>query len=268
MTEEKRQEKIKEIQHLNVRIRNVQESIQLSTSLSNPQIWQDNCLNAVKNCVNEWRNIVSFYQQDDDGNNNNNNDDDDDDDDDREEEDYDHDNIESIMDLIRIVENELMNNKNDKDEDKDKDKDKDNLIVERIKNDNDNKNGKHDELMTNTALKIYGLIQMSLQVGPLKGSNPGYFKRCGVDVAKIAKSYLHEFIEDKDENHDENHDNRHRKVLQCLKFTERQEENIKKWLENTEKAISSNKPPSKSALKMQNAVNKVVPSKKKGKKKK
>jgi hypothetical protein len=52
----------KEILHLRKRLRNVQESVQLSsTAIANPATWQANVLNAVQNSVNEWRAILTHY---------------------------------------------------------------------------------------------------------------------------------------------------------------------------------------------------------------
>ena len=53
-----------EIKHLKRRIRNVQESIQLSRDAiaSDLKKYQDNVLNATQGCVNEWRAIARFYK--------------------------------------------------------------------------------------------------------------------------------------------------------------------------------------------------------------
>ena len=53
-----------EIKHIKRRIRNVQESIQTSKSIVNPTTWEQNCLNAVGNCINEWKSIVAHYYRD------------------------------------------------------------------------------------------------------------------------------------------------------------------------------------------------------------
>ena len=50
------------------------------------------------------------------------------------------------------------------------------------------------ELLKSTSQKVFSLIQMSMQTGPLVGSNPGYMKRCGGEVALIALSYLNEIV--------------------------------------------------------------------------
>jgi hypothetical protein len=55
----------KEMQHLIHRIRNVRESMQLSaTNLGNPSTYENNVLNAVSNCITEWRAILRFYPED------------------------------------------------------------------------------------------------------------------------------------------------------------------------------------------------------------
>ena len=52
-----------QMKHVQKRIQNIQESIQTSSNtLSSPDMWKSNCLNAVKNCANEWRSIVSFHE--------------------------------------------------------------------------------------------------------------------------------------------------------------------------------------------------------------
>ena len=47
-----------------------------------------------------------------------------------------------------------------------------------------------NELCKSTHTEVFGLIQMTMQVGPLKGSNAGYFKRGGKEVASMAKDFL------------------------------------------------------------------------------
>lgn len=62
---------------------------------------------------------------------------------------------------------------------------------------NNNDGGRDDvsETLHSTAQKVFGLVQMSMQTGPLVGSNPGYFKRCGGDVASVALVFLREILE-------------------------------------------------------------------------
>jgi hypothetical protein len=52
---------LQEVRHLRRRIRNVLESIQTSTALVDPLVYQEICLNAVANCVKEWRSIARRY---------------------------------------------------------------------------------------------------------------------------------------------------------------------------------------------------------------
>ena len=285
----------KELKHLHHRIQKLQEIIQLSsstTALANPSVWQSNCLLAVRNCVNEWKHIVLFY------------------------------NLYDNIDDNNIDDNNNIDN---------------NIELDVI------------PLIKKSALNIFNLIQMSMQVGPLKGSNPGYFKRCGVQVAMMALEFLKDCVEDvesnndidddndndidddnnddNDKNNDDNNDNNndymisrdigqhiekendtmneyenkcnnsdhddnniidsnddhksnchddydhdydddyetnnnnndnqnhnHQIILETdklLLFTKRQHDIIHKWMINAEKAIKANKPPSKSALKLQ-----------------
>jgi hypothetical protein len=50
-------------------------------------------------------------------------------------------------------------------------------------------------LLHETSTKVFILLQMSMQSGPLVGSNPGYFKRCGGEVASIALDFLNDVID-------------------------------------------------------------------------
>ena len=274
-----------ELKHLNRRIGILQESIQLSsisTALYNPKTWQDNCLNAVQNCVHEWRHILSFHQS-------------------------------QLVDIHQEVALYHDQDKFQEDHDDDDNDDENDLVSqeqEQNKKQNvitttsrpPNKSSDEDDDMDNerhqlrvaiqsTALKLFGLIQMAMQVGPLKGSNPGYFKRCGVDVAKMAQQFLNECVYGKssDANHDQNNairssetsdnnnetkshgqenckdddDEEEESMLQSqpqpqphiliseLRFTERQKDIITKWMNNADKAVKANKLPSKSALKLQ-----------------
>ena len=92
-----------EIKHVKRRLRNVQESIQTSTSIVNPVTWEQNCLNAVANCINEWRSIVVRYFRDGD---------------------------------VQLNEETMLAGKE-------------------------------------TSLAVFGLLQLTMQSGPLTGSNPG-----------------------------------------------------------------------------------------------
>mmetsp|Transcript_13113 Transcript_13113/g.28984 ORF Transcript_13113/g.28984 Transcript_13113/m.28984 type:complete len:295 (+) Transcript_13113:176-1060(+) len=162
----------KEISHLARRVRNVQESIQLSQAIVNPSTWEQNCLNAVGNCVGEWRAIISFYY-------------------------YNDKNAEA-----NAITAELFDTGRE------------------------------------TSLSVFSLVQMALQSGPLVGSSPGYFKRCGGEVARIALNFLTSEVFTGD-------------LTTALFFTEKQVAAIQKWTKNAEKAAESNKPPSKSMAKLQ-----------------
>mmetsp|Transcript_1459 Transcript_1459/g.1962 ORF Transcript_1459/g.1962 Transcript_1459/m.1962 type:complete len:203 (+) Transcript_1459:218-826(+) len=149
----------KEINHLLKRIKILSESISLSSNaISKPETWRNNVLNAVKNCIIEWRAILTHYE----------------------------------LDEIQIKE---------------------------------------------PALAVFMLIQQSMQSGPLTGSNPGYFKRCGGCVAKQASIFLNETIPTS--------------AATDLYFTDKQSITIEKWKTAAASAAAKDKPPSKSQLKKQ-----------------
>lgn len=56
-------------------------------------------------------------------------------------------------------------------------------------------NHDHRSDLHSTSQQVFGLIQMAMQSGPLVGSNAGYFKRCGGEVASIAFEFLGEIVE-------------------------------------------------------------------------
>ena len=126
---------------------------------------------------------------------------------------------------------------------------------------------RENELCKDTACQVFGLIQLCLQCGPLKGSNAGYFKRCGSEVAKLAKSFLERCLNVNDDNAyraglDGNEENgelgfgrNFDYILNDLRFSVKQKEMIEKWIKSAEKAIIANKAPSKFALKLQSTVN-------------
>ena len=148
-----------EIQHLQRRIQNIRDSIRLSANgISNPNTYRDNVLNAVSNCLNEWRSIVKHYES----------------------------------------------------------------LDPTVKKD--------------TASLVFGMIQHSLQCGPLEGAKPGYFKRCGSEVAKVVAEFLKEMFDKED-------------AARSLGFTDKQVETIDTWKKHAQKATEADKPPSKSALK-------------------
>ncbi|KAL3904320.1 MAG: hypothetical protein SGARI_004976 [Bacillariaceae sp.] len=97
------------------------------------------------------------------------------------------------------------------------------------------------------------LIQLSLQSGPLAGAKPGYFKRCGSNVAKIVAMYLEDVIPQTEIL-----------ALDCMGFSDKQMDAMRKWKANAEKAAANDKAPSKSVLKKQDKAQR---AKGKGKKK-
>eukprot|EP00979_Chaetoceros_neogracilis_P014721 scaffold4843_cov266-Chaetoceros_neogracile.AAC.3 len=254
---------IQEIKQVRRKIRTLQESIQLSINISQPSVWRDNCLNATVNIVNQWRSIVLFYgiqREDicsDDGN----------------------------------LEAEDMNleRKNESDDDKEIEATStgrrlnQNVCTERVHiaaceekvivasaNDSTmrDKDSPLNEWSRTTGLQVYGLIQMALQTGPLKGSNAGYFKRCGAQIANMARSFLVQCITSREKSNVDNDyfsDNNEgvpdcnpmdaSNVLNELLFTLKQKDAIEKWIKDAGKAVSADKAPTKSALKLQASIN-------------
>ena len=86
-------------------------------------------------------------------------------------------------------------------------------------------------------LAIFELMQQSLQCGPLAGAKPGYFKRCGSEVAAMVYKYLEDAVLDVDD------------AVDTLCFTKTQADAIESWKGGAQKAAASSKPPSKSVLK-------------------
>lgn len=203
-----------EINHLRKRVKNVQQSIQFSAdSITNPTTYNQNVLNAVLNSVNEWRSIIVHYNYKtiDDNNDNSNSDD--------------------IMDSNDDVGEGQLEQQQHQDEDKQYP-----FIIDPV-------------LTKETSLEVFMLIQLALQSGPLQGSKPGYFKRCGSEVATVVVDFLNVIVE----------------LLPSLEFTEKQRNQIILWQTNAEKAAAQNKPPSKSVLKKQQQ-NMNLNNNKKGKK--
>lgn len=154
-----------ELHHLQTRIQYVTLSNKTSQGLVNPSKWRTNCLIPTRKVVNEWRNILIFHNI----------------------------NTINIIDTSSEAENETSD-----------------VVIEvsgtvggdhmARNRENDNLEQvafeiKNKDLIKSTSQQVFSLIQMSLQVGPLVGSNPGYFKRCGGEVASIALAYLCEIAE-------------------------------------------------------------------------
>lgn len=151
----------KEVRHLRKRVANVQESIQLSAhSISNPKTYQDNVLNAVSNCVNEWRSIVRRYPSIPEGSNSSGL-----------EEDKNSHGEEGTNPTERILQEAPFPAERDKSSD---------LLT--------------TELKKPAALAVFQLIQLAIQCGPLAGGKPGYFKRCGGAVAKVVVLFLDDVV--------------------------------------------------------------------------
>ena len=249
---EEYQKIINEIKDVRRKIRNMQESIQLSVNIAQPPIWRDNCLNATLNIVNQWRSIVLYHgtlryiQSQIDVDNN----------------------VDQALDddenLQSCIEDEQSNSSSlDDDSSISKDEEKDESVEIR---DLDYPLDVENELCKSTHTEVFGLIQMTMQVGPLKGSNAGYFKRCGKEVASMAKEFLVKCIspQQKATTADESEDIQDGDLISaeyqnvCMKellFTLKQSEKIEKWIKDADKAIVDNKAPSKSALKLQSSVN-------------
>lgn len=163
-----------EIKHLKRRIKNVQEiSIQTSRDAiaSDLTKYENNVLNATKNCVNEWRAIARHYSS------------------------------------INITE------------------------------DNED-NGIALALRTEVGMAVFRLIQLSVQSGPLSGGKPGYFKRCGAEIAKVVLAFLDDVVPQHDAL-----------GINCMGFTSKQMDAMKKWKVSAGKAIENGKPPSKAVIK-------------------
>jgi hypothetical protein len=96
--------------------------------------------------------------------------------------------------------------------------------------------GLDDTQAKEPALATYMLIQQAMQSGPLTGSNPGYFKRCGAAVAKQALLFLEEACPTGTAQVE-------------LRFSEKQALAIEKFKTSARKAVESDKPPSKSQQK-------------------
>jgi hypothetical protein len=92
-----------------------------------------------------------------------------------------------------------------------------------------------DPTTKKTSLAVFDLMQHSLQCGPLAGAKPGYFKRCGSQVAMIVYDYLDQIVP-------------HPELGQRMGFTAKQLDVLAKWKSNAQKAAENDKPPSKPAL--------------------
>lgn len=260
---------LKEINHLQQKIQNITRPL----GISSPNTWRTNCLNPIKNVVKQWRSILSFHSQQIKG---------------------------------EGSEDHIVSNCNDD-------------VVMQSTNDSIEQPTELQQLLHETSTKVFILIQMAMQTGPLVGSNPGYFKRCGGEVASIALEFLMSVIDlaggftDQDDNDkvhseedgddssvnddfDSNNDesstsstdddgegenektakvapeasasaltpSTQTKEMQIIQtaleesflFTEKQTQRVHQWYRNATKAAEANKPPSKTASKLQSQKSK------------
>lgn len=153
-----------ELTHLRQRMQQLVDSFQTCQGMGNLNTWRTNCLLPTKNAVKEWRSIVKFYN------------------------------------LLEIPSHNYGVNDNDRKEVRDCEQ------VGHINiNDINNISSVEDavgadgsdtmNIINSSTQEVFGLIQMSVQVGPLSGSNPGYFKRCGWEVASIGMTYLDDIVD-------------------------------------------------------------------------
>ena len=104
--------------------------------------------------------------------------------------------------------------------------------------DEDDENGLSMTLRTEIGVAVFQLIQLSIQSGPLSGAKPGYFKRCGAKVSKVVLEFLEKIVP------------QHEALgIECMGFSSKQMEAMKKWKLDAEKAVANDKPPSKSVMK-------------------
>jgi hypothetical protein len=220
-----------EIRHLKKRVRNVQESIQLgSEGIANPTTYQTNVLNAVENCLDEWRAILNHYmpcahvskerpsfedptlvEPD-------------------ESAIHDPDLARSAA-LGSLLPTETTQMNPGPTQVNPEPAASGSLIID-------------PETIKETALLVYMLLQLALQCGPLTGSNPGYFKRCGGTVAHMVMEFLDKVVPSDQE------------CTQVLRFSEYQANAISRWRDNATKAAVNDKPPSKSNMKKQQGKSK------------
>ncbi|CAB9520803.1 expressed unknown protein [Seminavis robusta] len=234
-----------EIRHVRRRIKNVQEAIQTGTEgIANPKTYQTNVLNSVENCIQEWRAILNHYMPLDPN-------------------DTQVSRTDNNSDTPNDHEQTAMDSSSQSSQSHDNDENRDGeplQLAEQsgpvlLESPADEPTLHHDVAATNTtiidptiiketALEVYMLMQLALQCGPLTGSNPGYFKRCGGTVARM----VHEFLIRVAHNETE--------CTMALRFSEKQASAITVWTKNAAKAAQQDKEPSKSNLKKQQGKSK------------
>ena len=165
------------VQHLLKRIQNNRQSFSSSKDgLFSTDSFQANVLNAVRNCVDEWKSIVRHYEKD-----------------------VKEENQQPVVSLSHKIQ---------------------------------------------VGQALFELLQHALQSGPLSGSKPGYFKRCGSELATMVHAFLCEIVATSDE------------ATSMLHFTEKQAMTVETWKTNALTASESGKSPSTSILQKQDEADK------------
>jgi len=239
--------KIEEIKKLRKRIKVLRDSIKLSSSslatIQNPhQTWKENTLFAVSNCIGNWRSIVLYYDlflDDDDEN------------------DIAHHNEEE-GEVVVVVEEAALTIDQEIEQ-----------MVQRVRGMNEEVEVVGDFVESTVPREIFELIQMSLQSGPLTGAKPGYFKRCGSEIAQMASDFLSSLDLGLDDDNDDyetedeaittttttvaqNKTDFQYDKQRCLGMSMNQFQTICKWYNNAIKAVESGAQPSKSMSKRMN----------------
>jgi hypothetical protein len=207
-----------ELLNLRRRARRIQESISLSSvAIANPTVYRDNVLFAVKNCVMEWRTIVVHYRL----------------------------SRRPPSNQPRLSDSSLISDQSgDSDDDEN---DSASSFADRSKNEIAATVDQPSELLLpanqlhDASVMIFELIQQAVQVGPLRGSSPGYFKRCGADIANLV---LNEFLNPILQSD----------VICHLYFTDKQVQVVAAWKRNAFKAGAAGKPPSRATAKNEAAA--------------
>jgi hypothetical protein len=222
----------RDMEHLHKRIRNVRNSIQLSSSatLSQPTIYQTNVLLAVQNCVKDYKAILKYhdlYQPPSTSCSTNHND------------------SNSITDDTNNDYEQQQQQDDDHHDEHDDDTDNDQASLEDTETNHTETNDTiSDEattvLLKAMALSIFELIQLSVQCGPLSGAKPAYLKRCGSHVAALVLDHLKAITNYYDNN-----------KINSLYWTPKQVSAIESWKVRAEKAVIADKPPSKHVEKQQ-----------------
>lgn len=135
----------RDMQHIRSKIRNVQRSIQNSSSatLSQPIVYETNVLNAVYNCCKSWSSILRYH--------------------------------------LHTSKSSFFDN--------------DCTTIQTEAGTESLKVGAFFLAATKIANELFGLIQLSVQCGPLGGSKPAYFKRCGDRIRLMVQDYLRTILQ-------------------------------------------------------------------------